>query len=268
MLTVVQSLYKKNEYVNESARLTLKALNEVGVDYQYILFNDHGDESIIDDVKEFLNDKVEYHYSDINFGKGKCSGGWVGSLPLIKGDFVHNTGQDDIFSPQFYKRSLEAFNDPNIMACVSNGYKVNEELLPLGLMLNPQFKLPYETHPFECFKQWFGVGENGKDEVTRANNNFPAPGVVYRKSLHGLIGVPDLDEFFGAGDFEYWARIIFNDHKCQCILEPTWFYRVCKYSAGNEIIDGKSNGEHWNNIYIDRIKNKYYNLYKDKINGI
>ena len=58
-------------------------------------------------LKILLTDKVEYHYSDINYGSGKCSGGWVGAIPLIKGDIVHNTGQDDVFTDQFYQEAIK-----------------------------------------------------------------------------------------------------------------------------------------------------------------
>jgi len=263
MLTIIHNLYRKNEFVNESARFNINALQASGVPYQYIFFNDHGDENIIDDVREFLNDDVIYYYSPINYGKMKCSGGWLGALPFVKGQYIHNIGQDDVFTEYFYN-SVYAELKHGYKLVVTNGYKVDANLKLVNLMLHPRFILPYDTQPFECFKYWFGVGENGVDDVTRANNNFPAPGVAYNKCLHDSVGLPELDTFFGASDFEYWARILFNDIPCKCIMHPLWYYRVSEYSVLNAVIDGQKNGEYWNNIYIDRIKNKYYDLYRNK----
>ena len=114
-ISVIHNLYKRNPHVNESIRYNIHALEEINADYQYILFNDKGDQEIYDDVKDLLSDKVEYYYSEYNFGMGICSGGWVGALPLVKGDIIHNTGQDDVFIDKFYKKALEVFTNPEIM---------------------------------------------------------------------------------------------------------------------------------------------------------
>ena len=105
MITIIQNLYTKNEFINETVRLNLLALEESGVKYQYILFNDNGDKDIYEDIKEF-EDKVEYIYSDINYGRRMCTGGWIGALPYVKGDLIHNTTQDDVMTSLFYKKSI------------------------------------------------------------------------------------------------------------------------------------------------------------------
>ena len=106
-ISIIHNLYNKNPYIGESVQYNIAALEEAGVDYQYILFNDKGDKEIYEDIKNLLNDNVEYHYSKINYGKGKCSGGWMGAIPLLKGDIIHNTGQDDVFIADFYKKASE-----------------------------------------------------------------------------------------------------------------------------------------------------------------
>ena len=88
-VSVIHNLYKRNPYVNESVRYNIIALEAANVDYQYILFNDNGDKDIFDDVKDLVNKKTIYHYSDYNFGMGICSGGWVGALSLVEGDIIH-----------------------------------------------------------------------------------------------------------------------------------------------------------------------------------
>jgi hypothetical protein len=108
------------------------------------------------------------------------------------------------------------------------------------------------------FKWWFGVGENGKDEVTRANNNILAPGTIYRKILHSTIGLPDLDAFFGAADFEYWARIFFYGYKGKLIDEPLWLYRKSEFSTSNE--NDKSDTGKW----VEKVKEKYAHLHKTR----
>jgi len=261
-LSVIHNLYKKNKHVNESVRLNLISLRNANIDYEYILFNDNGDENIKDDITDILKDNnVKYHYSDKNYGHKQCSGGWVGAIPLITGDLIHNTGQDDVFTEMFYEESINLLNsDSNLMLTFSNGIMTHENLSPQSLILNPSMNIDYSDTDM-IFKWWFGVGENGKDEVTRANNNIPAPGVIYRKKLHDMIGIPDLDNFLGAADFEYWARILFYGHKCKCINKPLWLYRRSDVSAsnlpGNEVVI---------NECVNKIKNKYYNLYKEKIN--
>jgi hypothetical protein len=257
-LSIVHNLYKKNPYVNETVRLNLIALNESGVNYQYILFNDHGDESVREDVQEFLSDKVEYIYSDINYGKKLCSGGWIGAQSYVKGDLIHNTGQDDVFTPYFFKQSVQLHeNDSELMLVFSNGFKTNEKLELVSLLL-PLTDIPYYySDPLSCFRAWFGVGENGKNEITRANNNIPAPGVIYKKELHNRIGLPDLENFLGAGDFEYWARTLFYNQKCKLIPRPLWLYRCSPLSTS---VGNDNKITEW----VDKIKSKYYQLYKEK----
>ena len=97
-VSIIHNVYQKNPYINDSIQYNIIALETANLDYQYIIFNDKGDKEIYDDDKNLVNEKVIYHYSDKNFGQGKCSGGWVGAIPLIKGDIIHNTGQDDVFT--------------------------------------------------------------------------------------------------------------------------------------------------------------------------
>ena len=152
-ISVIHNLYKRNPHVNESIRYNIHALEEINADYQYILFNDKGDQEIYDDVKDLLSDKVEYYYSEYNFGMGICSGGWVGALPLVKGDIIHNTGQDDVFIDKFYKKALEVFTNPEIMFFSCNGIKTDENLNQQGFMIHPQFKPDYSA-PLDRFKEW------------------------------------------------------------------------------------------------------------------
>ena len=80
------------------------------------------------------------------------------------------------------------------------------------------------------FKEWFGVIDN---KITKANNQLLAPGTLYRKSLHDLIGEPDLKTFKGAADFEYWSRILFNGYKGIYSPEAYWLYRVSEMSVSH-----------------------------------
>lgn len=271
-VSVIHNLYKKNPFVNETVRLNLLALELSGVEYQYILFNDNGDKEIKNDIKEFLSNKnVEYHYSKTNFGMRMCSGGWIGALPHVKGDLIHNTGQDDVMSSQFYELSVRFLDThSDIYLIHTNCFKVNERLEVHSFGMNPEFKLNY-ADPISCFKFWFGIDEQ-LDQVTRANNNMMACGVIYRKDLHDLIGEPDLKEFTGAADFEYWSRILFNEYKCHYINQPLWLYRAPdisteNYSAGNEIIDGKPNRGGWQQEAIQKIQDKYFKLWEERKNG-
>ena len=271
-LSIVHNLYHRNEFVNESVRLNLLALEESGVDYQYILFNDKGDIDIKDDVKEFISEKVEYIYSDINYGKKKCCGGWLGALPYVNGNLIQITGQDDVMTSLFYKKSIDVFdNRDDIYLVFANGFRVSENLNCDSMMINPDYILSqpgvYEN-PLEVFKVWYGINskfnKTGSDVVSCANNGIVTPGTIYRVKLHDLIGVPDLDNCGGACDFEYWSRILFNEYKCHYINSPLWLYRLSEYSAGLEVIDGKKNNEYWRKISLEWIKNKYTRLWEEK----
>jgi len=267
-LSVIHNLYLKNKYVNESIKLNLKALEDSGTDYQYILFNDNGDISIREDIEEFLSEKVEYIYSDINYGRKMGTGGWVGALPYVKGDLIHNTTQDDVMTSLFYKKIIEVFDSrDDIYLVFSNGFKVNENLIIINLVNNPEFILNYEQ-PLEAFKFWFGIDENGENKVTRSNNNIPAPGTIYRRELHDLIGEPGVHEFGGACDFEYWARILFNEYKCHYINFPLWLFRRSKYTTALQSKDGKNIGNHWRNLSVEHIKEKYTKLWEERCNQL
>lgn len=264
-LSIIHSLYQRNLFVNETVRLNLMALEQSGIDYQYILFNDKGDKKIKDDVKEFLcTKKVEYVYSKTNFGRKLCSGGWLGALPYVKGDLIQGLqGQDDVMSALFYKISIDAFeNISDIYLTFANCFIVTEKLEVISFGMNPQFSLNY-SDPIASFKFWFGI-DGQLNQVTKANNNMMAPGVIYKKELHDLVGLPDLDEFGGAGDFEYWARILFNGYKCHYINQALWLYRKSEYSAGNAIVDGKPNRGYWQQHAIEKIKQKYFDLWEER----
>jgi hypothetical protein len=251
-ISVIHNLYKRNPYVNESVRYNILALEGAKVDYQYILFNDNGDQDIYEDVKDLISDKVIYHYSDYNFGMGICSGGWVGAIPLLEGDIIHNTGHDEVFVEDFYKKAIEVFSDPNMMFFSCNGVKTDENLNQQGFMIHPYFQPDYSS-PLDRFKEWFGVVNN---EITRANNQLLAPGTLYRKELHNLIGEPNLKLFKGAADMEYWARILLYEHKGYYENNPLWFYRVSNYSTSN-----LGGFEDFNKTILD----EYKKLWKEKM---
>ena len=261
-LSIIQSVYTRNPLIAESNRLNLLALEQAGVDYEFIIFNDKGDPGIEDDLGNIIkNPRVVYVYSDINYGRGVCSGGWVGGIPYMNGELIHFANQDDVYTPLFYQMSLSAHEDDNLMMTNTNAFMVNEDLTIKGIMLNLDFNPDYYNNPFGCFKQWFGVGEHGRDEVTRANNNVLAPSVIYKKKLHTLIGPPDTDTYFGSGDFEYWARMLFYGYKCKLINFPLWLYRVSEHSTSVHVTDTEERTKQWN----AKIQKKYADLYKARI---
>lgn len=247
MISVIHNTYERNIHVKESATLNIKALEESGFDYQYIIFNDKGDESIFEDVKDLLSDKVEYHYSDFNYGMGICSGGWVGAIPLLKGDYIHNIGQDDVYTSLFYKSLVKHLENPKVYLAYCNGFKVTPNLSLLGETLGPLQHVDY-SNPKEVFNMWFGRDGN---TLTRANNFIPAPGVVYKKELHYIIGEPDLNTFKGSADFEYWARVLFNG--LGVVYEPNlyWLYRMSEYSLGSKPFAEKEH-VNWNNSILKK----------------
>jgi len=263
MLSIIHNVYKRNPHILQTIKLNLIALENSNINFQYIVFNDNGDKQIEDDIVTII-DKVEYIYSDINFGKKQCTGGWVGAIPFIKGNYIQNIGQDDIMTETLYKMVYDIFSsEDNIMLVTTNGYKVTESLELINIVINPSFYYDYRN-PSAAFKMWFGIRNN---EVTVANNNFLASGTIYKKQLHDLIGIPDVDTFVGAADFEYWARVLFYEQPCVYIPQPVWYYRISEYSAGNEIIDGKPNRGYHQQIAIEYVKEKYTELYKNKIRG-
>lgn len=276
-ISVIQNVWKRNPYIAETIEYNLIALEEVGIDYQYIIFNDKGDKEIIEDIKPVINNnsKVLYHYSNINFGGGRCTGGWLGAVPLLEGDIVHNTGQDDVFVVDFYNQAISSFEKEDIMFFTCNGYHTNENLENHRPILDPRGRIDYQN-PIARWKEWFGVSEEGIDpwfkkpipinQVTRANNMISAPGTLYRKSLHDSIGTPSPNEFFGTCDFEYWARILFYNNKGIYHPEPLWLYRESDYSHHKESTSDKFEAtEDHRPPYMEKIKQKYSKLWKEKM---
>jgi len=261
-ISVIHNLYLRNEYAAESARLNVKALNDANIqDYEYIIFNDNGDRLIETDLAEFLNssdNRVKYIYSDINYGQRMCMGGTVGTLQHITGNIIHNNGQDDVMTPLFYRELKQCFEDDNNWYYTANGFKVDVQLKLKEIMIDINYQMRCDD-PLLLFKIWFGILPPSY-EVTRANNGFLAPGTAYRLELHNLIGNWDIDNFRGASDFEYWARILFNGYKGKYSSLPNWYYRMSPYSAGNVIIDGKPNRGYWQQQNIEMIKQKYTQL--------
>tara|TARA_Y100001963_G_C6780625_1_gene449640 strand:+ start:1423 stop:2262 length:840 start_codon:yes stop_codon:yes gene_type:complete len=268
-ISIVQCVFKKNPYIAESLKLNLEAINQSEEinEYEYIIFNDNGDKSIYDDISDIIesNNNVRYIYSDINFGMKKCRGGWLGSIPHLTKDLIHIADQDDVMTATFYDESMTIFKhntDIDLVTC--NAFRVNDDFSYNSIMSTLQDVPLYFQNPLEAFKSWFGIGNDNK--VTSANNYFLASGTVYRRSLHNIIGLPSIEEFEGACDFEYWARVLFNKRKCFYIKNPLWMYRLSEYSAGLEVIDGKQNNDYHRKIAIQKIKEKYTRLWTQQIN--
>jgi len=258
-LSVIQSVYDRNPLILESNRINLLALEKAKVDYEFIIFNDKGDPKIKDDLAEVLdNPRVVYVYSDTNFGNGVCAGGWFGGIPYMKGELIHFANQDDVYTPLFYEWSLREHEDPDLMMTHTNAFQVDDNLRARSLMLNPSYTPDYYNHPFENFKAWFGI--EGDDKVTRANNNVLAPSVIYKRKLHDLIGPPSTDTYFGAADFEYWARILFYGYKCKLINHPLWLYRVSEHSTSVKMQESEKRIKQW----VATIQDKYTKLYEER----
>ena len=257
-ISLIHNMHSANEHYYSSALATISALEEINADYEYIFFNDNGDKEILNQISPLLNDKVIYYYSDFNFGQGKCTGGWIGALPLVTGEIIHNLGQDDIFSPDFYRLALEVFSNPEMQFFTCNGMKCDDFLHPLSPLINPSYFIDYSV-PLARFKEWFGVIDQG---VTCANNHILAPGTLYRTELHEKIGPPAVTDFWGASDFEYWARMLFNELKGYYHSIPLWNYRISMKSLG---FKEESSGTDHRPPYLEKIKLKYSELWNQKM---
>lgn len=246
MISIIHNTYEFNEFIRESVILNVRALEESGLEYQYIIFNDGGDRGIEQSINDILSSKVEYVYSAQNHGMGVCSGGWIGALPYLKGDYIHNTGQDDVFSTNFYTKLVAELQTDGVYLAYANGFVVNEDLsLRGGATMGPLQPVDY-TNPKEVFDMWF----QRRDRVlTSANNFIPAPGVIYKRALHNEIGLPDLNNFKGSADFEYWARVLFYNKGVSYIWQPLWLYRMSKHSAGSK---PTANTSVWNSLILQK----------------
>lgn len=176
-----------------------------------------------------------------------CSGGWVGAIPLIEGEYIHNIGQDDVYTSLFYTSLFERLNKSDIYLTYANGFKVHPDLTLQGQTLGPIANIDY-SNPKEVFNIWFGRQDN---VLTRANNFIPAPGVVYKKELHNIIGEPDLKTFRGSADFEYWARVLHNGLGVSYEPKPLWLYRMSEYSLGSKPL-AEQETPNWNNLILQK----------------
>src|SRR3990167_2469053 len=128
MISIVQSVYKRNEFILETIKLNLMSLIKSGIDFTYIIFNDCGDEIIKDDIKEVSND-VKYIYSKINYGNKMCAGSYVGVIPYLEGEYVQISGQDDVMTSMFYEQVKYWFEkEKDLYFVTANGFKVSEDL--------------------------------------------------------------------------------------------------------------------------------------------
>jgi len=264
MLSVVQSVYNTNPLISLSTQTAIVALDTLGIDYQYILFNDNGDEDIIKQIPEHIkkHKNFEYHYSDFNYGRKTATGGFLGAKDLIKFPYVHSSNQDDFYTPTFYSLSLKFLLslDDTYAAVCSNCYHVDEEFEIEGIAL------PSSTDEEAMNKAWsdpefmfdwmFGIDG---DKLTKSNNFVYFPGTIFKKELYEKIGDPDILNFGGSCDFEYWARAVFNGYKFQYLSLPTWSYMKSSYSHSHVNKDDPNLSRE--NIYNPRIVTKYKNLW-------
>ena len=260
-ISVIHNVFRYNPYIAESLELNLLALEQSQVPYEYIVFNDHGDENIFEDIKELVHKyKVTYVYSDINYGKHKCRGGWVGAEKYITGDILHYTDHDDIMTSLFYEYTYKTFLLNDEFKFVSNrAFMVNEDLTFSDFSKQPIWAYNTKDEIKTVLRRCLGI-KSPDYKITGAWNPFYASGTVYKKELHDLIGLPDIDTFGGVSDFEYWLRIFYNGVLGEFVNKPLWYWRISQYTSGNEIIDGQKNFGYWTAIGIERLVEKYSKL--------
>ncbi len=262
MLTVIQSVYNKNPLIAKSTVNQLMSLDALNVEFQFILFNDNGDENIINKIPDFIKNHkyFEYHYSDFNYGNKAATGGFLGAKDLIKFPYVHASNQDDFYTPTFYSLSLKHLMslDDSYAAVCSNCYHIDEEFEIEGIPLpNEEVEMNKGwSDPNFMFDWMFGIDG---DNLTRSNNFIYFPGTIFRKELYETIGSPDIISFGGSCDFEYWARAVFNGYKFKYLGLPTWSYMKSSYS--HTAIDKDNPNLSRENIYNPRIITKYQNLW-------
>jgi len=254
-ISIIHNVFRYNPLIAETLKLNLLALEQSQVPYQYIIFNDHGDEMIELDIKHLMNKNTEYVYSDINYGQHKCTGGWRGAQPYVKGDIIHNIGQDDVMTSLFYEYVYRAFlSNSEFKFVTTNGFIVNEDLTWLAFGIQPHLEYDTKEKVKIAFNRCFGIGRENK--ITDLYNPLLASGTLYKKELHDLIGKPDTDTFGGISDFEYWVRIFYHGYLGAYFNKMLFYFRMSQYTTRNEIIDGKPNGEYWhlvaNNLMIEK----------------
>lgn len=247
-LTIIHNVYGRSNHIRESVATNIKAIEDTKIEYQYIIFNDCGDKEIKQDLEEEVqNDNVKYVYSDFNYGMKVQTGGWIGALEHVKGQYIHNTGQDDVFTPLFYNSLIERLRSPNIYLAYANGFMVDSSLSRPSQTMGTTENINYED-PKKVFDWWFG---RQGDRLTKANNYIPAPGVIYNKRLHDMIGLPDFEQFGGSADFEYWSRVLFNGLGVSYDPRPVWLYRRSKNSLGANPAFERRSAE-WNNLILKK----------------
>jgi len=76
-ITVIQNVYTHNPKIRDAMICNLSALDALKINYEYVVFNDKGDDSIFSLVSDYVtnNKRVKYVYSDINYGHKHASGG-------------------------------------------------------------------------------------------------------------------------------------------------------------------------------------------------
>ncbi|MBJ23429.1 MAG: hypothetical protein CMB64_02050 [Euryarchaeota archaeon] len=269
MLSVIQSVYNKNPLIAKSTINQISSLDSLDIEFQFILFNDKGDKEIINDIPDHIKNHkyFEYHYSDFNYGNKTASGGFLGAKDLIKFPFVHSSNQDDFYNPTFYSLSLKHLLslDNTYAAVCSNCYHINEEFEIEGIPL-PTEDVEMNVHwsnPTFMFDWMFGIDG---DTLTRSSNFIYFPGTIFRAELYEKIGSPDIVNFGGSCDFEYWARAVFNGYKFKYLGLPTWSYMKSSYSHS---LTSQSNPNlSREEIYNPRIINKYQNLWLENNKNI
>jgi len=260
MISVIHNVFRYNPLIAETVKLNLLALEQSQVPYQYIIFNDNGDEMIELDIKHLMNKNTEYVYSPINYGQRKCTGGWRGALPYVKGDIIHNTGQDDVMTSLFYETIYKIFLSNSEFKFISiRGFIVNEDLTFSDFTKQPIWEYNTKEKINTVLHHCLGINSQ-KNHITDVWNPFYASGTLYKKELHDLIGLPDIDTFGGVSDFEYWLRIFYNGVLGEFVNKPLWYWRISQYTSGNEIIDGQKNFGYWTAIGIERLVEKYSKL--------
>jgi len=257
IITLIHNCHSYNPLIKNAVAVNLSAIESLGIDYTYILWNDNGDKKIEELLPKENNHNFFYYYSKKNYGLGNCTGGWIGAYleGMVTGKYCHTFGHDDFFTPLFWKQSIAMLEqNDKLGAAFSNCYEVEEDfsLIKIPLPFNYQ---EFYTRPSIVFNAVFSPDNLGN---FHSSNNFAYhPGVVHRSDLYDKIGVPDAKSFDGSLDFEYWVRMIFNGYGFFYIPIPTWFYTKSQYSLSKII-----GGDDRRNIYNPRIVKKYEELYK------
>jgi len=186
-LSLIASVYDGDEFINGFLQDIVQLQNFHTYELLLVNANSPGNEESV--IRQFEKEYENIRYITLETDPG-LYGVWNYAIQIAKASYITNTNIDDRRNHHFLEKQIAVLNREPAIDLVYSDYMVTY--------------VPNENFEDNTF-QW----RSYQPEFDRSQMNkcIAGPGPMWRVSLHKKYGY-FREDFYGAGDWEFWNRIV------------------------------------------------------------